>query len=155
MIKKWLIVLAIPMLLSASLAFADESDNADKQPDATLTFSEWEYGLLLSGNNGHGVLSFGDHDYVFHAVGGKLGGLGVTHADASGKVFGLENVEDFSGTYFTAEAGATGGVGRTGTWLKNSNGVSIHLTDKSKGLALSVGAGGIKIYFADKSEADE
>jgi hypothetical protein len=53
--------------------------------------------------------------------------------------------EDFDGVYFKAEAGITAAVGREGSWVKNDKGVALHLTSKSKGLALSIGVEGLKI----------
>ncbi len=66
-------------------------------------------------------------------------------AEVSGDVYNLTNVEDFYSTYFKAEAGITGVKGREGSWVKNDKGVSLHLTSKSEGLALSVGVEGLKI----------
>ena len=43
------------------------------------------------------------------------------------------------------EAGITGVKGREGSWVKNDKGVSLHLTSKSEGLALSIGVEGLKI----------
>jgi len=34
-----------------------------------------------------------------------------------------------------------------GSWLKNSNGVVLHFSDDSEGVALDVSAGGLKISF--------
>jgi hypothetical protein len=77
--------------------------------------------------------------------GAKIGGVGITVAEVSGDVYQLEKVEDFYGTYFKAEAGITGVVGREGSWVKNGKGVSLHLKSESKGLALSIGVEGLKI----------
>ncbi|MDH3976910.1 MAG: hypothetical protein OEU86_00225 [Gammaproteobacteria bacterium] len=77
----------------------------------------------------------------------KLGGMGITFSDVTGDVYNLSNPADFEGTYFKAEAGLTPGIGRSGTWIKNSKGVSIRLISKSKGLTLSIGVGGIRIGY--------
>jgi hypothetical protein len=139
--------LLLSTILGTSLVMAGSHESKDPPPDATISFSEWEYGLILNGNNGHGVLSYGEHEYVFHMAGAKVGGLGVTHSESTGDVYNLKSVDDLVGKYFTAEAGATGVVGGSGTWIKNSKGVSIHIKSKSKGLALSIGVGGLRIYF--------
>jgi len=55
---------------------------------------------------------------MFHMGGGKLGGLGMTVSDITGDVYGLTDLEDFAGMYFTAEAGATMVKGGSGIWVK-------------------------------------
>jgi outer membrane immunogenic protein len=115
------------------------------KPSATLTTKETEVGLIIGGDWGKGTLSFDGSEYAFKMQGAKIGGVGITVAEISGDVHQLENVEDFYGTYFKAEAGITGVVGREGSWVKNDKGVSLHLKSESKGLALSIGVEGLKI----------
>jgi len=64
-----------------------------------------------------------------------------------GEVYDLNDIADFPGVYFVAEAGATlGDSGTAAIWLKNSKGVSLHMkTSEAKGIALSVGVEGLKI----------
>ena len=117
----------------------------DIKPSGTLTLKETEVGLLLGGDWGKGTLSFQGSEHPFKMGGAKLGGVGVTVAEVSGTVYELNNVDDFYGTYFKAEAGITGVKGRAGSWVKNSKGVTLHLKSDSEGLALSIGVEGLKI----------
>jgi hypothetical protein len=140
-IRNFGIVLStIALLLVGSVAVAE----GDK-PSATLTMKETEVGLILGGDWGKGTLSFAGGEHAFKMGGAKIGGVGITVAEVSGDVYQLEKVEDFYGTYFKAEAGITGVVGREGSWVKNGKGVSLHLKSESKGLALSIGVEGLKI----------
>jgi hypothetical protein len=45
--------------------------------------------------------------------------------DAMGEVYGLERLQDFPGTYVRAPEITAGGL-----WLKNANGVTMHLVSK-------------------------
>jgi hypothetical protein len=131
---------ALSLIIFSGLTLA-----ADEEPTGTVTMHETEIALILGGNWGHGTLTFDGEPHMFHMGGGKLGGIGMTVSEMTGDVYGLTKLEDFSGMYFNAEAGATFVKGGTGSWVKNSKGVSIHLKAKSEGAALSIGVGGIKI----------
>ena len=117
----------------------------DAKPSGTLTLKETEVGLIIGGDWGKGTLTFDGAEHAFKLTGAKVGGIGVTVAEVTGDVYSLANLEDFYGTYFKAEAGITGVKGREGSWVKNSKGVSLHLTSHSEGLALSIGVEGLKI----------
>jgi hypothetical protein len=64
-----------------------------------------------------------------------------------GDVYDLNDVADFPGVYFAAEAGATlGDAGKGDLWLKNSKGVKLKLkSSKAEGIALSIAVEGFKI----------
>jgi hypothetical protein len=117
----------------------------DAKPSGTLTLKETEVGLIIGGDWGKGTMTFNGAEHAFKLTGAKIGGAGITVSEVSGDVYHLANVADFYGTYFKAEAGITGVKGREGSWVKNDKGVSLHLTSKSEGLALSVGVEGLKI----------
>ena len=79
----------------------------------------------------------------------KVGGLsvldvGITKAEAEGKVYNLKKLEDFNGTYVSAAAEATVGVGAGATSMKNGNGVVIQLFPKTKGVNLQLAGEGVK-----------
>jgi hypothetical protein len=79
----------------------------------------------------------------------KLGGVGVHKMKMTGNVYELNRVEDFDGLYFAAEAGATFAKGGSGVWLKNDDGVVMHLKSKNEGLALAIGVEGFNITLED------
>lgn len=109
-----------------------------------------ELRLLVGGSFGGGTLSFKGKSYPFKVGGLGVGGLGASKVSASGEVFDLENVKNFSGTYLATRQGyATGEKGKGSLWLKNSNGVVMRLESKQAGLALSLGADGVVIKMED------
>jgi len=130
------------LLLSGNAIAAD-----DKTPSGTLVIDETQVMLLVGGDMGGGTLLFGDNSYSFKTGGIKIGGLGIHKIHMTGDVYDLNDVADFPGVYFVAEAGATlGDSGTAAIWLKNSKGVSLHMkTSEAKGIALSIGVEGLKI----------
>ena len=135
-----ILLTALTLLMVGGFAAAE-----DAKPSGTLTLKETEVGLLLGGDWGKGTMTFKGAEHAFKLTGAKVGGIGITVAEVSGDVYNLTKVEDFYGTYFKAEAGITGVKGRVGSWVKNDKGVSLHLTSKSEGLALSIGVEGLEI----------
>ena len=135
-------MLVVPLLLTGNTIAAD-----DKTPSGTLIIDETQVMLLLGGDMGGGTLLFGDNSYSFKTGGIKIGGVGVHKVHMVGEVYDLNDIADFPGVYFVAEAGATlGDSGTAAIWLKNSKGVSLHMkTSEAKGIALSVGVEGLKI----------
>ena len=136
------VILLFPLLLSGNAIAAD-----DKTVSGTLVIDETQVMLLLGGDMGGGTLLLGDKSYSFKTGGIKIGGLGVHKIHMTGDVYDLNDVADFPGVYFVAEAGATlGDSGTAAIWLKNSKGVTLHMkTSEAKGIALSIGVEGLKI----------
>lgn len=135
-------MLVVPLLLTGN-AIAAEA----KTQSGTLVIDETQVMLLLGGDMGGGTLLFGDNSYSFKTGGIKIGGLGVHKIHIVGEDYDLNDITDFPGVYFEAEAGATlGDSGASAIWLKNSKGVTLHMkTSNAKGIALSVGVEGFKI----------
>ena len=135
-------ILLLPLLMLGNVMAAD-----DKTPSGTLVIDETQVMLLLGGDMGGGTLLLGDKSYSFKTGGIKIGGLGIHKIHMTGDVYDLNDVADFPGVYFVAEAGATlGDSGTAAIWLKNSKGVTLHMkTSEAKGIALSVGVEGLKI----------
>ena len=125
----------------AGLAFAAERE---KTPDATLKLSEGQVALGIGWSWGKGVLTMNGKDYPFKVGGLSVLDVGVTKAEAEGKVYNLKKIEDFNGTYVSAAAEATAGVGVGATAMKNEKGVVIHLRPKTKGVNLKLAGEGVK-----------
>jgi len=135
-------ILLLPLLLSGNAMAAD-----DKTPSGTLVIDETQVMLLIGGDMGGGTLLLGGKSHSFKTGGLKIGGVGIHKLHLTGDVYDLNDVADFPGVYFAAQAGATlGNAGVGAIWLKNSKGVSLHLKSSgSQGIALSVGVEGLKI----------
>jgi hypothetical protein len=116
-------------------------------PSATLDLEAKQFRLLLGGGAGKGVLHFKGKDYPFSAKGVSVGGVGYTEVSATGKVYFLDKLEDFAGTYGAMSAGAAvvKGVGAS-SW-QNQKRVVLILKSESKGLALNMGLGAINVQL--------
>lgn len=106
--------------------------------------------LIGSGNLGGGTIEFDGQKYPFTIGGLGIGGIGISKMTATGEVYDLKSVDDFSGAYAQGRYGAVAGDHDTGElWLQNAAGVSLHLVTEREGLALSLGADAIYIDFDD------
>jgi hypothetical protein len=142
-LRQWAVI-AISVV---AMGFAGVSMAKDDAPSGTLSVSETEVGFLLTGDWGHGTLTYDGEKHMFHMGGAKIGGIGVASMKVDGTVYHLNKLSDFEGTYFKADAGLTLAVGKAGSWMKNDNGVVIHLGADSEGLAVEIGLEGLKISF--------
>src|SRR3989304_5899293 len=102
----------------ARLAHAAEKA---KEPDATLKLSEGQGAGGIGWSWGKGVLALKGKDYPFKVGGLSVGDVGITKAEAEGKVYNLKKLEDFNGTYVSAAAAAPVGAGAGAPAMKNTN----------------------------------
>jgi len=145
--------LFMTMLAISFLAFAGsgcsskKASSATMEPGAsgTITIDETQVMVIVGGDYGHGTLMFQGKSYPFKAKGLKLGGVGIHEVKLTGDVYKLNDIKDFPGLYFAAEAGITVAKGAGGFWMKNDKGVALHLKSSAEGLALAIGVEGFDI----------
>jgi hypothetical protein len=137
-----LLVLVVGLAL-CSLGMAEEK-KAEKKPDATLKLTEGQVALGIGWSWGKGVLTYKGKQYPFKVDGISVGDVGVTEAKAEGKIYNLKKLSDFTGSFTSASAEGTLGLGAGATAMKNENGVIVHLFPKTKGVNLKLAAGGVK-----------
>ena len=131
-------------LLSASVV----AQEAPPKPSGTVTISQVQVAFIGSGSGGGGTLHFHGRNYPFKLGGLGIGGIGVSRLDATGTVYDLRRVEDFEGVYGQARTGwAAGAQGKGELWLKNPNGVYMHLRTQRQGLSLNIGADGMVVHL--------
>ena len=131
-------------LLAASVV----AQEAPPKPSGTVTIHQVQVAFIGSGSGGGGTLHFQGRNYPFKLGGLGIGGIGVTDIDATGTVYNLRRVEDFDGTYGETRTGwAAGSQGKGQMWMKNPNGVYIHLIAQRKGLSLNLGASGMVVHL--------
>jgi hypothetical protein len=133
------------MVSAVALGLAGGSALA-ADPDATVKFESKEGGWLVRVEWGDGLLTLADgseHAFTIESV--KLLGAGAAEVTATGEVYNLKSLEDFTGDYAIAEAGITVLKGGSKEILKNGAGVEMHLTTHEEGIELDIGAGGFEI----------
>ena len=116
-----------------------------KKPDGTVKLTEGSVAVGIGWSWGHGTLSYKGKTYKFKVDGLSVGEVGVTKAQATGNVFTLKSLEDFSGIYRAASAGATAVKGKDITALENDKGVVLELKSATKGASLKLALEGLKL----------
>jgi hypothetical protein len=71
--------------------------------------------------------------------------VGIAKVSARGKVFNLNKLEDFAGTFAAAQAGAAVGGGMSVVALRNQNGVVLELTSTQTGVKFTLAGEGIEV----------
>ena len=72
---------------------------AKLKPTAGLDLEAKQMGLIVGAGTGKGVLHFQGKNHPFTIKGGSVGTVGATKMSATGDVYRLDNLEDFSGVY--------------------------------------------------------
>jgi len=146
--RRWIIAFARGSILVCLLSASVVAQEAPPKPSGTVTISQVQVAFIGSGSGGGGTLHFEGRSYPFKIGGLGIGGIGVSRLDASGTVYDLRRVEDFDGVYGQTRVGwAAGAQGKGQLWLKNPNGVYIHLITQRKGLSLNLGADGMVVHL--------
>ncbi|GAB2178415.1 hypothetical protein [Dongia sp. agr-C8] len=135
---------AAPALLLAAPAMADNFVKS-----GTVQISQTQIAFMGSANLGGGKLNFGGKTYPFTIGGLGIGGFGFSKIEATGTVYNLKSLDQFSGAYAQGRYGIAVGDRSTGElWLSNVEGVAMSLKAKREGLALSLGGDAIYIDLA-------
>jgi hypothetical protein len=109
-------------------------------PDGTLVMHQVQAAYIGSANGGYGTLYYNGAAYPFDIGGLGIGGLGASTINATGEVYGLKTLSQFAGSYVQGRYGfALGTTSRGDLWLKNNDGVVLHLDAKRTGLMLTLG----------------
>jgi hypothetical protein len=130
--------------LVALLAGSVPAQNA-KKPDGTVKLSEGTVAVGIGWSWGKGTLTYKGKAHPFKIEGLSVLDVGIAKAEATGNVFNLKKVEDFSGIYRAASAGGPAVKGATATALQNDKGVVIELKSATKGAELKVALEGLKL----------
>ena len=112
---------------------------AQEPRSGTVRLSEGSVAAGIGYGWGAATLTYLGKSYTLKVDGLSVGHVGVSKVEASGNVFKLAKVEDFSGHY--TAAGVEGA-------LRNQNGVVIHLTSPTRGLNFKVAPEGVRITRA-------
>ena len=109
-------------------------------PSATVSIHEWSAAYYAQAESGKGTLYYNGGRHRFTISGGGVGGSGAQKVNATGKVFNLNRLADFPGTYHGVSRGLTLIEGKMHAKLTNQNGVVMYLAGETEGLASSLGA---------------
>jgi len=134
-------------VLGIVLAFAatGRAEAPQGEPDATLKLSGGTVAVGVGYTWGGGVLTYKGKEYRFKINGLSTTAVGGSSIDATGKVYHLNNVQDFAGKYagVTTGAGMGGGIGFAN--MQNGSGVFIQLYGTGVGVLFQAGPSGITV----------
>lgn len=142
------VLAVLAMLAGCSGSGAGPKTVDGMSPDATLVMHQVQAAYIGSANGGYGTLYYNGGAYPFDIGGLGIGGLGASTIDATGEVYGLKSLSQFAGSYVQGRYGfALGTTSRGDLWLKNNDGVVLHLDAKRTGLMLTLGGDVIVIHL--------
>lgn len=132
--------------LFAGAALADNSTtSATDEPDATVDITGGNVSIGIGFVWGNGDLVYKGSKHTFKLSGVSIVDVGASHITASGVVYNLKNLSDFSGNYTALSAGVTVAGGGSAVVLRNQNGVVIKLLSTAEGLRFNLSADGVDI----------
>jgi hypothetical protein len=118
-------------------------------PSATVSIHEWSAAYYAQAESGKGTLYYNGGRHRFTISGGGVGGSGAQKVNATGKVFNLNRLSDFPGTYHGISRGLTLIEGKMHAKLTNQNGVVMYLAGETEGLASSLGAQAFSVQLTN------
>jgi hypothetical protein len=137
-------------LIFCSLAHAGNADSTspvadNAKPDGAITLSGGSVAAGIGYTWGHGELKTSDQAHRFSIKGVSVVDVGAAGFDATGNVYNLESLADFSGNYVAAGAGVAVINGVDAVYLKNEHGVVIKLVANTTGLKFNLSADGVRV----------
>ncbi len=138
---------AITVLLIAGCASMTQAPSTP--PSATVKIQEWSAAYYASAAAGKGTLYYNGQRHHFTISGLGVGGAGGQKVSATGKVYNLNRLSDFSGTYHGISRGLTLIEGKMHAKLTNQNGVVMYLAGETEGLASSMGAQAFEVNLTN------
>jgi len=135
------------MVLFAGVGFLPASALAKSHPhpDATVKITGKSVAAGVGVSWAKGTLTYQGKQHAFSIDGLSVGDVGVSSITATGSVYNLKNLEDFSGNYTAASTGAAVAGGGGVATMKNQNGVKMNLKATTRGLKFNLGAEGMKV----------
>ena len=131
-------------------AYAGDADSSapvanDAKPDGTVSLKGGSVAVGIGYTWGHGELTYGKGSHEFSIKGVSIVDVGATNFSASGNVYNLKQLADFTGNYVAAGAGITLAGGGTAVYMKNEHGVVIKLIATDVGLKFKLSADGVHV----------
>ena len=138
------LIVIVGLALVSNVASAKEKKHTE-HPDGTISLSTGSVAACIGFSWGSGTLTYHGKRYPFSIDGLSVGAVGISRATASGTVWHLSNLEDFTGNYTAASAGATVAGGGGVSAMQNQHGVVIRMASTTRGLKLTLAVDGVKI----------
>lgn len=147
--KTNLINLAFATIIVLIAGCASMTQAPSTPPSATVRIQEWSAAYYGSAAAGKGTLYYHGQRHHFTISGLGAGGAGAQKISATGKVYNLNNLSSFSGTYRGVSRGLTLIEGKMHAKLTNGNGVDMYLAAETEGVASSMGVQAFEVNLTD------
>jgi hypothetical protein len=133
------------LLVATDKPFSTYQKDDTRTPSASIKIKAKSVALGAGVSWGDGTLVFQGKDYPITISGLSLLDLGVSGVSATGTVYGLNSLADFSGNYVATQAtfAVAGGGGEL--TMVNPRGVRINLKSEESGTQLTLGPAGMGI----------
>jgi hypothetical protein len=133
------------LLVATDKPFSTYQKEDTRTPSASIKIKAKSVALGAGVSWGDGTLVFQGKDYPITISGLSLLDLGVAGVSATGTVYGLKSLADFSGNYVATQAtfAVAGGGGEL--TMVNPRGVAINLKSEESGTQLTLGPAGMGI----------
>src|SRR5262245_36860650 len=138
---------SIIILLIAGCASMTQAPSTP--PSATVRIQEWSAAYYAQAETGKGTLYYNGQRHHFTISGAGVGGSGAQKVSATGKVYNLNNLSQFSGTYHGIARGLTLIEGKMHAKLTNQNGVVMYLSGETECLAASLGGQAFEVNLTN------
>jgi hypothetical protein len=132
-------------LAAACIAIVPSLGFAAETPDATLDLTGGTAGVGVGIQWAKGTLHYQGRSIPVGVKGLSLGSVGAGSITASGEVYHLNKVADFSGNYTAVAAGAALAGGGEVAAMRNAKGVVIQMRSTTQGADLKLGVEGIAL----------
>ena len=131
--------LAACIVLGSTLAISAE------KPDATIDLTGGTVGVGVGVEWAKGTLHYHGKSVPVTVKGLSLARVGAGSISASGEVYHLNDLADFSGNYSAVSAGAALAGGGSVSAMRNDKGVVIEMRSTTQGAELRLGVDGIAV----------
>ncbi len=147
-----IVALVSAAVFFAAAAAADPAEGRappvnEDRPDATLRLSEGRISTGIGYMWGRGRLSFQDRRHDFRISGAPVADVDVPSLSATGKVYYLARLSDFSGKYVAVESTMVPAGDGDAMAIRNEHGVVIMLRVDTAGLRRGRTAGDVRIQL--------
>lgn len=132
-------------LVAACIFVAPVMARAADTPDATIELSGGTVAAGVGYSWARGTLHYQGKSLPVTVKGLSIAAVGAGSIKASGEVYNLGKIEDFSGNYTAASAGVAVAGGGAVTAMQNQNGVVIKLRTTTQGLEFNLSVEGVAI----------
>jgi hypothetical protein len=148
MSRKTVSLLACALIGTAAFAQDSQTDqpaSTAEQADATVDLTGGSFALGVGYIWGDGALKYQGAERAFKFSGVSVVDVGGAHIKATGEVYHLQSIQDFSGHYTIASAGVTVAGGGSLAVLRNEHGVVIKLHSSTAGLRFNLASEGVSV----------